>query len=330
MLILSILKTFCVLPLLRCALAQELTEPLSSTTLVNTSSVPAKNTSLQPWPRQFKVSETYKTRPITVTDTLVLAVQVLVQLGLKHFDGLMPNQSFSNPEYNKVRMDYSTGSLPVSRTRRKYVIWGISAAITSMVKDKKFAESVWVLLWNEQPVGIISFEAQSSNALDAKQSAGELSPNAESLAAGSITSRDRDIDPSLAESKDNYNDLPEPYTVDDISILIDFSEGSLTIFDVFLSIIHLLANVAELDSQVIVRSTAYVDLQCGVVVKYGNYMIPERETPPLYLTAYLMHALGRVPRFMLEKRKFGFAAWVLEINGVPVGDGAILKNLNAK
>ncbi|KAL9635111.1 MAG: hypothetical protein Q9164_003666 [Protoblastenia rupestris] len=261
-------------------------------------------------PRQFGIRATYTLQQITVTDTLVNALSAIVDLGLADFESPMQTTSFTVPSYSSVRITFKPPTRGVQKAKKKYAIWGLSTAISAMVRDKKFVKSQWFLSWNNEPVGSITFASQDAR-------------NALAFGEQAMPPKTTTTDPSKVGLKTSNS--ANPSNAQELQVSVSFTEGSLPIFDVFLAAIHLIADVAEYEDIDIVEPQSHTDPQNNVAIRFANDYTPPRTTDPRFQYRYMMQALRMIPIYMLEKGKSGDAEVVLEVDGIVVGDGYIKK-----
>ncbi|KAL9130748.1 MAG: hypothetical protein Q9217_001144 [Psora testacea] len=313
----------CTLPLLIYASAVDVTEIPPSTVPVDSSSLQTTNGSFQSPPKQFAVKPEYRSRSIPVTDTLINTISALLELSLQDVKDVMPPTTFTTPDHSNVCIRFLALAGKERWYKKQYAIWGLSGAITVMVEEKKFVQSQWYLYWNLERVGIIWYKLQDGYALDTEAEAGSTTATNESILAGnSGRIRDLNITRGLAQVGDHNSDPPSEVN---LTITLEFTRGSLTIFDVFLTTIHVLSDEAVHDPNEIVQPLSYMDLQNNVIVKFGNNKVPARTTDPKFYYGYLFRTLWQIPQIMLDERKFGNAEFRLEVDDIPVGDGSIKK-----
>ncbi|KAL9131729.1 MAG: hypothetical protein Q9217_000404 [Psora testacea] len=313
-LLFSSLKTLYIIPFLTFTSAEGFTDLLSSAVPVNLTNLRTIHSSYYEPPTDFSVNTEYSRRPIAVTDTLMNTVKVLADIAIEDSESLMPLRPYSAPGYNKVQIRYTALPGRATRFKRKYASWGFASAITFMVRDRKFVESVFSLYWKDAFVGAIRYVIYVVNTLDAGAETSKITAtNGTTLPAKSVVKRDSNVTGGL--------------TVEDVQLKLDmlFIEGSMTIFDAFLTMIHVIADETTDEADEIVQSLRYRDTQTNVVLTYGNIRVPERTMEPKFRYRYLFWGLAEIPREMLERRRFGNARFAISVNNVPVGDGTLDK-----
>ena len=290
-------------------------------------------------PKEFTIRTAWTMQPLVLHDTLMNTLHALVDHALKDFEGLVQAGSFASVgDYDKVRIDFQVPPAKTggeeARAKRKYVIWGLSSAVSAMARSRKFVKSQWFLSWEGVQVGVIRFVPVNGIWGGGEGKVGSKEVARRALAArsgrpmkeeegGGIVSNFGDESTNLGRVDNDFKDSSNPSNDPRLTVNVKFTKGSLTIFDVFLSSILLLSEVAAHNQNDVVQPRTFSNPHNNVIVRYGYDHVPARKTEPEFVYRYLIKGLGRIPQYMLEYPKFGNAEVVFEVDNIAVGDGYI-------
>ena len=319
------LKALCIILPLTYTTAGNIISHPSSALPLDLASLQTTNDSFNLPPRAFRIRTAYTLRPLDPTATLMNTVQALVDIGIEDFNGDMQAESKSLPDYSNVRIFINSPPGAASNIKRKYVIWGLSSAMSFMARDKKFVASQWFLSWNNAPVGIIKFAAQDGTALNVE---GGAQTNTTTNDTTTLTSRSIDTSNpnhtadrrAVGNGDSMLNGISNP---DNLNLLINYSGIPLSLLSVFIPVIQFLSQTAEHDQSSIVTPSTFWAEQSDVSIRFGNDKIPARTTEPEFTYRYLTEAAGKIPGYMVREGKFESADLVIEVGGWWVGDGWI-------
>lgn len=201
---------------------------------------------------------------------------------------------------------YPEVSITVNTPRRKrslqarYVVWAVFGGVRRIMEEKRFEFTQVEVRWNGELVGWVHFvnnavRTPTRQGLDVSKRGSPLVPGGRSIRSLSA------ID------------------ADETRLQVDFVPVGerLGIYDVFLPIMNSLTDMAAYSSTL--RTDALIagyDTRVGVVCLLLT-------SPLEYM--WVARAIARIPRYMLEERRFGEVTMVVNLDGVKRATGRVSK-----
>ena len=108
-----------------------------------------------------------------------------------------------------------------------------------------------------------------------------------------------------------------------LKVRIELIESMVPPFDVFLLVIAVLVNAAELGVERVLRDYQ-APLDVGSVWIAFAEPTPVRTSPPFFEVKGLMRAMATIPKYMIKKGVFQEAFVTVEVDGVSVADGCMI------
>lgn len=270
--------------------------PLNNTILRNknhTLSVPEE-------PPRLALSYEIGGAKLNTTSCLMSALSALKTLALGDWVAkIQDSTEYRDDAYPEVSITVNTPRRKRSLQAR-YVVWAIFGGVRRIMEEKRFEFTQVEVRWDGELVGWVHFV---NNAVRTPTRQGlDVSKR------GSLLVRGRRSDGSLSAIDPDEARL-------EVS-LIPVGER-LGIYDVFLPIMNSLTDMAAYSSTL--RSDALI---AGFQGRVGFVcLLP---TSPLEYM-WLARTIARIPRYMLEERRFGEVAMVVSIDGVKRAIGRVSK-----
>lgn len=223
------------------------------------------------------------------------------------------------PEYPQVEIAVLPAA-PTSSVEVRFIIWGFWIGIRDMVRINRFPEAEFEILWELEVVAYIYI----TKPMDLQNTSGTGTLGADeplTLLPGSNT--------SILDNANTTEYSPNALRGGDFSWEPIFSPlaKTLTVFEVFLTVMAGLKNAAApAASDKVPR--AYASAATGVDANV-QFFIHKRTTPrpkpPYFQYIHVIKALRLVPEYMLQRKMFAEMIFIIEVNGIPVGEGFLEK-----
>ncbi|MCJ1460595.1 hypothetical protein MMC28_010977 [Mycoblastus sanguinarius] len=247
------------------------------------------------------------------------AVNAMSKLALGTFDERIQPVIYSLDNYSDVKIliqdNPEKGTLKTS-----YVVWGIHSAILTMVTSNQFKTAIFYLKWNGDTVGWLVL-GQSNVQLNIVGG-----NNTQSLIQRS------EVSSLLNFTQKNITDI-SVYTNDTgvsadprMKVFIEYNGQDVPIYGLFLTVLSGLEYAVQFPSTAQVHPFAVWSetTMSNTLAEFRNHET-SRTTPPFLEYRWIIQSLAGLPAYMLRKRRFAETLWVMEVDGVPVGDGYIKK-----
>ena len=289
-----------------------------STTFTNVQSLNTTLFSSDIDPR-FGIVANYAETKIPVTPCLMNIVELLANYAeLDWMSSVRVRQGVVLPSYPQIEFAIIP-SAPANSVEVRFVIWGIWVGIRDMVSRNIFCEVEFDLYWDERVVAHMYFTKpmdlgpSSSNETLGTDEPLTLSPTSNGTASVMLDSSNSttNLSDTLNEERFSWTPTFPP------------EAKTLTIFEVFLTTIAGLKNAAPhpaLKKIPGAYASAAVNVDASLQIFIHQRTTP-RPRPPYFRYIHVIKALKLVPAYMLAQGRFAELYFLMQVNGLPVGDG---------
>ena len=245
------------------------------------------------------------------------AVDVAAHLATLDFDKQFEVHFLPLAKYADVQIEF-VAVPPAKYVDAKILVWGLYGGINDIVGRKQFREVEFDLLWNGEVVAWLRFEKVEKKTLPQGSAATEngtssilkpkLSQN-RGMNVFSATSNLSGKSKSLAAGPTLAFRFTAQYTP---------YAKPLSIFQVFMSVLAALVQVATFRTTTIVEPLVYEALDYNSQIAV---LRTERKAPPYFEYRWLIEGLKRIPEFMLVQGRFAELGWKVMLGGKELGSG---------
>ena len=277
-------------------------------------------------PTNIQISSRYLETRLPATQVLMTAVDVMVRLALQDWDSKFSKEAFfmDLPRFSQVEFFFSPPD-PRGQLEISFAVLGLFGAMNSVLTDpaRRFRESSHSIFYNRRDVGFIEIRMKGRPDLPLN-----LGGQQASRMHGANASRtlDRALSAPAWEDSHLKVNLVRGYEI-------------FTIYELFYSAYALIKTTAILAARQS-RNARMADFSDSVdappitrrnhpiVASFRSYDMPPRtpSNPPYFQAKWLIKALGRLPRTIMETRDFKeIYDMTMEVDGVKVGNGYIVR-----
>ena len=270
-----------------------------------------------PWDSRFSIRAGYSSVRLPPTSTLMNAVDVAANLATLDFDKQFEVHFLPLPKYTDVQIEFEAVP-PAKYVDAKILVWGLYGGINDIVGRKQFREVEFDLLWSGKVVAWLRFEKVERKTLSEGIAATEngtssilepeMSQN-KGMNGFSATSDLSGISKNLAAGPNPAFGFAAQFTP---------YAKPLSIFQVFMSVLAALVQVAVFRVTTIVKPLVYEALDYNSQIAV---LRRERKAPPFFEYRWLIEGLKRIPEFMLAQGRFAELGWKVMVGGKELGSG---------
>lgn len=266
---------------------------------------------------RFKVVPTFDGPRLPVISCLMNIVKSLEALAYMDFSGYMQEERWSLSDHREVSIIISPEASE-STMGRRYAVWGLQQAATTMIDLERFQSVRLSLLYDEVEVGTIKIGFRPRPGKPGVTIASSAANNTQALSQQRNVTFLNDT-ASTSENQENGNPI-QAKGDKGLKVLATLTGSTVAPWDVFLLIIGVIAEAAELEYDE--RLHSYVSSRSIPRVEI-TFMeaTPPRTTPPFLEAHWLIEAMAMIPDCMIRKGVFMEALLILEVNGVDVASG---------
>ena len=296
---------------------QSLSNPFTNSPTVDTTTLDL------PVDSRFAFKAKYGEPDIPATPCFMNVVELLAQYAeLDYLSKVGPRHGVVLPEYPQVEIAILPAA-PASSVEVRLIIWGIFFGVRDILRTSSFHEAEWELLWEHEVVAYIYLTEPTGLQTTSKN--GTLSTDEPlTLLPGS----NRTIG-GILDNTNTINHSPDALNEGRFSWQPIFSPigKPLTVVEVFLTVMAGLKNTAPhaaSDKVPKPYASAAVDVNANVQFYIHKRSTP-RPTPPFFQYIHIIKALRLIPGYMLQKKRFAELIFVLNVDGITVGEGYLEK-----
>ncbi len=284
--------------------------------LVNTT---ALDSSIDP---RFGLKAEYGETNLPLTPCLMNIVELLAEYAeLDWLSKVKGRHGVVLPEYPQVEIAILPAT-PATSVEVRFIIWGLWVGIRDIVGRNSFHEVEFEIFWEHQLVALIYFtlpmdhQGTSNGILDADEPL-TLVPSPNQTIGGN---------PDISNITEH-----SPYALDNgifgWNPYFAPTAKTLTVVEVFLTVMAGLKNAAPHPASQKVSgpyASAAVDVYANVQFFLHKRRSP-RTKPPYFEYIHVIKSLRLIPGYMLQKGRFAELIFVIEVSGMPVGEGFLEK-----
>ena len=255
------------------------------------------------------------------TSCLMNAVNAMTNMAIPDFSEQLGETVFEMTSQPGVAItvlpkDWERGG----EMQRKFAIWGLYLAVYNMGKGDKYQCNTFHLFWKGKEVGTIGF---SRGVVGRPQTA--LSEVNDLKSQGLLpVSKNATLTPSIPKSRNSILGLKaEPV----LSLRIKFFATNIPIFDIFVTILGALSDIASFDNLDAPVMAMIFDTRLPTYLSFTTWDKPSESRAPFMTNRHIIEALGYLPDVMFEERKFSEADITIKLDGIESGLGVLRKVL---
>ena len=261
---------------------------------------------------RFTMEHTFDKPSLSVLPCLMNALGALSELAREDFRESVETTTYSLAKYPTVSI-VTNGTPTADTIEARFIIWGIWKGVRLMIGKNQFQNVLLTLKWKEVVVGYVIFVQSGSQLVISG------SYNNQTL---SERSEDAFLSNTTANSTHKKTlTMTDPTNNPSLTVCLRFFGSTLTIFEVFMSVLSALAYIAEFPKtqamEVVRVSPALYDITVEIVV-------PKTSRVPL-TCQMIIAALSRIPEYMVEQAQFREVVLNLSTDGIIAGEGVLAR-----
>ncbi|KAL2038456.1 hypothetical protein N7G274_008795 [Stereocaulon virgatum] len=262
---------------------------------------------------RFDIGYTFDTPVLPVTPCLMNALAAVSELAVEDFTGNVTPRTYTLTDYPSVSI--VTDATVTSKTIEiRFVLWGIWKGIQYMISRNNFRNALLTLMWKGALVGYV-FIIRSGTVL------GIIRNNDNpTLSQRSDVSSTSDNTANL--SKLNRS-MIMTYPADEATLAVSFTfgGGTLTIYEVFFTVLSALASLAETPRDRRLRHVSLSPEHYNTTLAiFAPREAPQTSAPILNCEKTLV-AMAMIPRFMVQRSDYREVVIIIRENGILIGKG---------
>ena len=265
----------------------------------------------------FKIE--YGETDLPKTPCLMNAVELLAQYAECDWLGTVrTRRGVVLPEYPQVEFAVIPAP-PATSVEVRAIVWGIWVAIRDMISNNSFHEVEMEILWELQAVAYFYITLPMDLKIAGQNgSLGNDEPLTLLPGSNITTGGNLDISNTSEYSPDALNAGTFSWEP-----IFGPTAKTLTVFEVFLTVMAGLKNAAShVASDKVPGSYASAAMDVNANVQfYIHKRRSPRPRPPYFQYIHVIRALRLVPGYMLEKKRFAEMFFMIEVDGMAVGEG---------
>ena len=293
--------------------SQPLSSAFETSSLVN---VTVLDDTIDP---RFSLRAIYVETSLPLTPCFMNAVELLAQYAeLDWMSKARQRHGVVLPSYPQVEIAVLPEK-PATSVEVRLVIWGIWVGVRQMITKKRFCEVEFEIHWEGEVVASIFFtrpmdlqDTSNNGTLTTVKPLTLLSSPNETTDGILDILNSTGISPG-ASNEGNFDWKP----------LFPPGAKTLTVTEVFLTVMAGLINAAPRPASNKVPgpyASAASDIDANVQFFLHRRRLP-RTKPPYFQYIHVIKALRLVPGYMLANKRFAEMLFIIEVTGVPVGEG---------
>ena len=263
----------------------------------------------------------YRGVKISGKSTYMNILQAMVQLSYSQSEHEYAGGTFSFRDYTNVKIQISKATSFRSTFQYRYAVWGLFQAALYLTSNE-FNCIVMDLYWIED--GAITLLGHIEIGPDSlPNTPGNTSgQNLISIRPGEDRPPDTlDLANSTSTSSNETDVAVSAYK---FAVFVQLQGRILSISAVFMTLFLGLVHIASFGTSNIVHNFRVWLAESNTELVYENYGVP-RTSPPFLTYHAAARALGSIPKYMFAQRRFEEVVFVVELGGIPVGQGFLRK-----
>ena len=262
-------------------------------------------------------------RKLNGKSTYMNVLKAMVLLSEKDFLASYAGNTFSFEGYTEMRIEVSRANARSASLQYRFVIYGLYSSIYHIAQQSAWCETIVTLYWSgsgsKVNVGYIRFLPTSVPSIGNNNETSSL-PEALATSGGALaipqstnlTLISQDPDPSASANAEQLTIAPV------------FGGAKLTLPEVFLTMFSALVLISTQTSTENVVPFRASEAQIGASLGLENSN-PPRAWNPFFTYRTAARSLGLLPSIMFQQGKFQDMWFLIKIDGVVVGGGALEK-----
>lgn len=291
------------------------TRTIKAITLTDFRLFPANSTVVGNIDPRFSLTFQFDGPTFLTTPCLMNAVYAMQKLAFGNFTDQVEPLTYALPDFSTVSV--VTEATTTSDTiERRFLIWGIWKGIFYMMDNYQFQNALFTLHWDGAAVGYVIF-ANSAERLGSQWS---------NVTHVSRRSRVRSLSyASTGALPHKFSNMDLTLYADDhqLEVSLALTGQTLTIFELFITVLSGLAYVAEIPDSQRVENFSLSPARYDVTLSIADESEQLPVNAPVLEARWIIMALGLIPRYMVERSDFREVVLEMEVDGQPVGQGYI-------
>ncbi len=261
---------------------------------------------------------------ISGKSTYMNMLKAMIQLSYSEATHAYTGETFSFPSYTNVKIRITRVTSSSSTLQYRYALWGLYEAVDYLTTISVFSSIQVDLYWSgggvPAQVGVIEiFPDPLSDIAESKdiQNIRGISQRVETLPNSRDVAKFTSID-------SNETNLAATTYAGQFKVFVEFQGEMLSISEVFMTLFLAIVDIASFGTAAPMHDFVAQDGKTKMELVYEHYGAPRTSTP-FFTYHAAARALGYIPEYMFEQRRFEELVFVVEVGGVPVGTGFLRK-----
>ncbi len=261
---------------------------------------------------------------ISGKSTYMNILKAMIQLSYSEATHAYTGETFSFPSYTNVKIRITRVTSSSSTLQYRYALWGLYEAADYLTTISVFSSIQVDLYWSgggvPAQVGVIEiFPDPLPNIAESKdiQNLIGISQRVETPPSSPDVAKFASID-------SNETNLAATTYAGRFSVFVELQGEILSISEVFMTLFLAVVDIASFGTAAPMHDFVAQDGRTKMELVYEHYDAP-RTSPPFFTYHAAARALGYIPEYMFEQRRFEALVFVVEVGGVPVGTGFLRK-----
>ena len=268
---------------------------------------------------RFGIMAQYAETNLPITPCLMNIVELMANYAeLDWLSRVRVRHGVVLPSYPQVEFAIIPNA-PATSVEVRFVIWGLWVGIRDIISRNQFHEVEFELFWENKVVAHIYFtKPMDLGPSSSNETLGTNAPSTLLPTSNGTTSVVLDNSNSTTNLSDTLNDGRFGWNPRFIA-----QANTLTVFEVFLTVMAGLKNAAPQPAMEKIPgpfTSAAVNVPANLQIYIHKRRSP-RPRPPYFQYIHVIKALRLVPGYMLAQGRFADLFFVMEVNGIPVGEG---------
>ena len=266
---------------------------------------------------RFSVTYLQGPNSLSATSSLMNAANAMMALALENFTEPIALRNYADIDYPEVIVVPTSPGLG-QRVEARFLLWGVWEGIRWMINHRSFRSLSVHAHWNGVLVCTVWFRGAWGK-LSATSRNGTLS-----LGAGSenISVHDAEAVSKQGLKKVDVADLLDTQHVTVSVVQVGAGLGIVEVFIAIFAVLEYMAHFPGTDEVAAFQiSPDGGDITIGIV---EDARAPT-SIPPYLEYQWAILSMAQIPEYMLRYSRFSEVVFEIAVNGVPVGEGSLLK-----
>ena len=256
--------------------------------------------------QRFKIRTTVVANvKISGKSTYMNILKAMVRLSYSEGTHLFAGEIFSFPDYTNVKIQIKPATTTHSELQYRHALWGLMRSAQALILNRSFLCIIAEMYW-------------SSGSTLAELGTVEILPDplpriAETYNLTRVGQQAKTLSTSL--------DLTE---VSSSAVFIELQGQKLSLADVFMTLFWVILHIGSFPAADVLHDFTVRGSDMYMEFVYQDYDGP-RTSPPYFTYQRAARALEYLPKYMFAQGRFETAVFVVEVDGIPLGQGFLRK-----